>query len=103
LLENPAPIKQTRTAVKYTLVILLFFEVLLGILLFVPVFADENPDRDSLSRSNLDMVMRTPEEMEAEHARNRRNRWIFKSAAGLLLAANSGAIAFYVKRLGHTI
>jgi len=87
--------------VKYTLVILLFFEVFLGILLFVPVFADEKEDRDSLSRSNLDMVMRTPEEMEAEHARNRRNRWTFKSAAGLLLIANTAGIFFYVRRLKH--
>ena len=84
---------------KYTLVILLFFEVVFGVLLFVPVFADPGDDRDALSRSNLDMVMRSPEQVEADHRNNRRNRWIFKSAAGLLLAANSAGIVFYVRQL----
>ena len=74
---------------KYTLVILLFFEVLFGALLFAPIFEDKKEDPDTLSRSNLDMVARSPAEMEADQQRTRRNRWIIKSAAGLLLVISS--------------
>ena len=86
---------------KYILTLLLFFEVLFGALLCAPIFEDKKEDPDALSRSNLDMVARSPAQMEAEHQRNRRNRWIFKSAAGLLLIANSAGIVWYIRHLKH--
>ena len=52
---------------KYILTLLLFFEILFGALLFAPIFEDKAQDPDALSRSNLDMVARSPAEMEAEH------------------------------------
>lgn len=84
---------------KYVLLILLFLEVLFGALLFVPVFADKNPDADALSRSTLDMVTQSPEQIEADRTRNRNCRWIFKSAAGLLLIANTAGIVWYVRQI----
>ena len=84
---------------KYILTLLLFFEILFGALLFAPILEDKAQDPDALSRSNLDMVARSPAAMEAEPHRNTRNRWIFKSAAGLLLVANSAGVVFYIRRL----
>ena len=84
---------------KYILTLLLFFEVLFGALLCAPIFEDKKEDPDALSRSNLDMVARSPAEMEAKHRQSRRNRWIFKSVAGLLLIANSAGIVVYIRRL----
>lgn len=86
---------------KYILLILLFLEVLLGALLFAPVFADKKEDADALSRSNLDMAYRSPELIEADRTRNRNYRWIFKSATGLLLIANSAGIVWYVRQTKH--
>ena len=86
---------------KYVLIILLFLEVVFGAAIFAPVFADKPDNRDSLSLSNLDMTMLSPEEAETRRKTNRTYRILFKSAATILLGLNTAGLVVFVRKFKH--